>query len=236
MAQSLFGLALSDAQAEQFSIYESELLDWNTRINLTAITQPEEVRVRHFLDSLSLVSVVSFDEGDRLIDVGTGAGFPGMALAIAFPHLQVTLMDATAKKLAFAEHLIARLRLRNVRTLHARAEEAGQRVQQRAQFDVVTARAVARLPILLEYMLPLAKVNGLCIAMKGATAETEIADSHKAAAILGGEIQPPAKVLLPGVDDPHYLVTTIKVKSTPRAYPRKAGIPTKSPLGADSAS
>jgi 16S rRNA (guanine527-N7)-methyltransferase len=232
----MFGLELSNHQADQFSTYEAALLDWNTRINLTAITQPDDIRVRHFLDSLSLVTVVNFDEGDRLIDVGTGAGFPGMALAIAFPHLQVTLMDATAKKLAFAEHLIARLGLRNVRTLHSRAEEAGQRVQQRAQFDVVTARAVARLPILLEYMLPLAKVNGLCIAMKGPTAEAEIGDSRKAAAILGGEIQPPAQVVLPGVEDPHYLVTTIKVKSTPRAYPRKAGIPTKSPLGADSMS
>lgn len=229
--QQHFNLTLSDAQAAAFDGYLRELLDWNTRINLTAITDPEQVVVRHFLDSLSVASVITFEEGDKLIDVGTGAGFPGLALAIAFPQIKVTLLEATAKKLTFCQHIADTLKLRNVRTVHARAEEAGQMPQHRAQYDVVTARAVARLPILLEYTLPLAKVNGLVVALKGATAQTEVDDSAAALAALGGEVQPIVHVPLPNVDDPHYLVTTIKVKSTPGRYPRSAGKPVKEPIG-----
>lgn len=230
-AASLFNVALTDAQVQQFAVYAAQLLDWNTRVNLTAITDPQEVMVRHFLDSLSLASVIGFESGDKLIDVGTGAGFPGLALAIAYPQIQVTLLEATAKKLTFCQHIADTLHLRNVKMLHARAEEAGQMQQHRAQYDVVTARAVARLPILLEYLLPLAKVNGMCIAMKGATAPTEVADSDKALATLGGDVQPLVSIHLPDVEDVHYLVTTIKRKSTPRTYPRKAGTPAREPLG-----
>ncbi|XWX03252.1 16S rRNA (guanine(527)-N(7))-methyltransferase RsmG [Aggregatilineales bacterium SYSU G02658] len=230
--QQHFNLTLSDAQAAAFDVYLHELLDWNTRVNLTAITDPQQVIVRHFLDSLSVASVITFEAGDKLVDVGTGAGFPGLALAIAFPQINVTLLEATAKKLIFCQHIVDLLKLRNVRTVHARAEEAGQMPQHRAQYDVVTARAVARLPILLEYTLPLAKVNGLVVALKGATAQTEVDDSAAALAALGGQVQPIVHVPLPGVDDPHYLVTTIKVKSTPGRYPRSAGKPVKEPIGA----
>ncbi len=230
-AHDLFQITLTDAQSTQFEQYSAALLDWNTRINLTAITEPQQVTVRHFLDSLSVMSVVTFDEGDKLIDVGTGAGFPGLPLAIMNPQLNVTLMEATGKKLAFCEHIIQTLSLKNVKTLHARAEEAGQMSQHRAIYDVVTARAVARLPILLEYILPLAKVEGLCIALKGNTAESEVTDSTAALKALGGEVQPLIEIKLPDVEDAHYLVTTIKVKSTPRQYPRSAGKPVKEPIG-----
>jgi 16S rRNA (guanine527-N7)-methyltransferase len=230
-AQDLFNIPLSPTQAEHFAIYARELIDWNSRINLTAIIEPQAIEVRHFLDSLSVVKVIGFDEGDKLLDVGTGAGFPGLALAIAFPHLNVTLMEATAKKLAFIEHVVQTLALQNVTLVHARAEDAGQMPQHRAQYDIVTARAVARLPILLEYMLPMAKLNGFCIAMKGNTAETEIEDSKRALYVLGGEAKPLVEIELPTVEDKHYLVTVEKVKKTPNTYPRKAGTPTKKPIG-----
>jgi 16S rRNA (guanine527-N7)-methyltransferase len=235
LAQDHFNLTLTAQQQEQFAQYAHELLDWNTRMNLTAITDPHMVEVRHFLDSLSLVSILSFDDGDKLIDVGTGAGFPGLALAIAFPHLKVTLLEATNKKLVFIQHVVTTLGLDNVKTVHGRAEDIGQLTQHRAIYDIVTARAVARLPILLEYMLPLAKVNGFCVAMKGNTAESEIQDSREALRVLGGEVQPLAEISLPQVEDKHYLVTVIKHKKTPGAYPRKAGIPTKLPLGTSEA-
>lgn len=231
-AHDLFQVTLTETQSQQFDAYLRELLDWNTRINLTAITDPQQVMTRHFLDSLSLGSVITFDEGDKLVDVGTGAGFPGLALAIAYPQLRVTLMEATGKKLAFCQHVVDTLELKNVKTLHARAEEAGQTSQHRAQYDVVTARAVARLPILLEYLLPLAKVNGMVVALKGSTAQSEVDDSAAALAVLGGETQPLVEVRLPDVEDAHYLVTTLKIKSTPRQYPRSAGKPTKEPIGA----
>jgi 16S rRNA (guanine527-N7)-methyltransferase len=231
-SQQHFNLTLTDAQAAAFDVYLRELLDWNTRINLTAITDPQQVVVRHFLDSLSIASIITFDEGDKLIDVGTGAGFPGLALAIAFPQVKVTLLEATAKKLTFCQHIANTLKLRNVRTVHARAEEVGQMPQHRAQYDIVTARAVARLPILLEYTLPLAKVNGFVVAFKGGTAQTEVDDSAAALAALGGEVQPIVHVPLPNVEDPHYLVAVVKYKSTPRIYPRSAGKPVKEPIGA----
>jgi 16S rRNA (guanine527-N7)-methyltransferase len=230
-AQDLFNISLSPTQAEYFTIYARELIEWNSRINLTAIIEPQAIEVRHFLDSLSVVKVIGFDEGDKLLDVGTGAGFPGLALAIAFPHLSVTLMEATAKKLAFIEHVVQTLALKNVTLVHARAEDAGQMPQHRAQYDIVTARAVARLPILLEYMLPMAKLNGFCIAMKGNTAETEIEDSKRALYVLGGEAKPLVEIELPTVEDKHYLVTVEKIKKTPNTYPRKAGTPTKKPIG-----
>lgn len=231
-AKALFDVAMGTDQANALATYQEILLDWNAnRMNLTAITEPSSVMVRHFLDSLSIVRVIGFDAGDRLIDVGTGAGFPGLVLAIVFPQLDVTLLDATKKKLNFLDHVIETLCLGNVRTLHLRAEDAGNDKAHRERYDIVTARAVARLPVLSEYLLPLAKLGGYCIAMKGETAQQELEDSQRALYVLGGEAMPVVPVQLPDVEQTHYLVTIQKKGKTPRAYPRKAGIPNKQPIG-----
>lgn len=229
-AAALFGITLAPEQLALFDAYTRELAAWNAHTNLTAITDPHEVMVRHYLDSLSVAPAAQPRAGARLIDVGSGAGFPGLPLLIAFPGLEVTLLEATGKKIAFLEHVIAALGLAGAVTLRARAEEAGQMPGQRAAYDLVLARAVARLPALLEYLLPLAKVGGRCIAMKGVTAAAEARDSARALRTLGGALRGIETVTLPGVADPHYLVIVDKVAPTPPAYPRRPGLPTRSPL------
>ncbi len=230
LAADLFGITLTDEQLEQFDTYTRELLEWNEKINLTAIKTPQEVLVRHHLDSLSIVLGAEMRPNTRVIDVGTGAGFPGLALKIAYPFLDVTLLEATGKKVKFLEHVIATLGLSDVRGLHARAEEAGHMPDQRGQYHLVLARAVARLPALCEYMLPLVKVGGRCIAMKGATAFEEVEMSADALRILGGRVDDVIEVKLPTVDEPHWLIVIDKVRETPAPYPRKPGTPTRKPL------
>lgn len=206
------------------------LLYWNQRMNLTSITAPKDIVVKHFLDSLTLTTVVSQFDGLRLIDVGTGAGFPGLALAIAFPALEVTLLDSTAKKLRFIESVGRELQLKNVRTMHARAEDAGRDKGHRASYDIAVARAVARLPALMEYLLPLAKPEGQVIAMQGMTAYDDANSAAKAIEALGGELFAIEEVLLPTLDNPRYLIVIDKIKKTPRQYPRQPGTPTRDPI------
>jgi 16S rRNA (guanine527-N7)-methyltransferase len=229
-AAKLLDLTLTPEQVEQFGVYARALAAWNAHTNLTAITDPEAVQVRHFLDSLTLVKAAAFPPGCRVIDVGSGAGFPGLPLAIVFPDMHMTLLEATGKKVAFLNHIIDTLGLKHTRAVQGRAEEAGQSAGHRAAYDVVLARAVARLPALAEYMLPLAKVGGRCIAMKGKTAEGEAADAERALSILGGRLEAIHTVQLPGVDEMHYLVVLKKIVPTPTAYPRKPGTPTNRPL------
>lgn len=231
LAADLFGVTLTDEQVSHFNQYTEELLAWNAHTNLTAITEPEAVLVRHHLDSLSLLKAVKLEAGMRVADVGTGAGFPGLPLHIAVDGLYTTLIEATGKKVKFCTHVAETLGLKRVTVLHARAEEAGQISHQRGKYDVVVARAVARLPVLLEYLLPLAKVGGVCVAMKGVTAQQEADDSAKALSSLGGELVKIEPVELPGLPEPHFLVVVKKVKSTPGVYPRKPGIPSKDPIG-----
>jgi len=229
-AAAVLQLELTPTQEAMFETYGRELAAWNGHTNLTAIIEPDDVRVRHFLDSLTVARAVKLTPGKRLIDVGTGAGFPGLPLAIVFPELHVTLLEATGKKIAFLDHIISTLGIANAVTLNARAEDAGHMPDQRATYDVVAARAVARLPSLLEYLLPLAKVGGFCVAMKGRTAAEESEDARRALTTLGGRLRQTVTIRLPGIDDPHHLVVVEKVAHTPTGFPRKPGIPTRKPI------
>ena len=210
---------------DKFDRYMALLKDWNTRINLTAITEDEEIRLKHFQDSLSLLPYI---EGGSLVDVGTGAGFPGMPLAIARPDLQVMLVDSLDKRVKFLRCVVEELSLSNVTCIHARAEDIGRDPAYRERFDYATARAVASMPVLLEYCLPLLKTGGRFIAMKGANAAEEIFD--RAMDILGGKLIQSDTFCLPGSDMERCLFVIEKIRQVSPKYPRKAGLPTKQPL------
>ena len=227
---ALLGVELTAEAQARFDRYAQELIDWNRHTNLTAITAPHEIEVRHFLDSLTIARAADLRDGARVVDVGSGAGFPGLPLAIVYPRIHVTLLESTGKKTAFLDHVITTLGLTHAVTANLRAEDAGQLPAHRAAYDLVLARAVARLPGLLEYLLPLAKVGGRCIAMKGVTAHAEANDAAHALDLLGGRLTGIETVQLPGLDEPHYLVVVDKIAATPAAYPRKPGIPTRKPL------
>lgn len=228
--EACWGLRLTPAQAEAFAVYERELLDWNTRFNLTAIREPEAIRLKHFLDSLSLVALLRERGAASLIDVGTGAGFPGLALKIALPSLRVTLVESVGKKAGFCRHVAGVLGMRGVEVLAERAETLGQRAAHRERHDVAVARAVAALPVLAEYLLPLVRVGGCMVAMKDAGAEDDLAAAAPAIATLGGDAGAVIPLALPGIDRPRCLVVVEKIAATPRRYPRLPGVPAKTPL------
>lgn len=227
-----FGTPLTEEQAEQFSIYYSLLLEWNEKMNLTAITEPREVAAKHVVDSLSAFEGPLFREGARVIDVGTGAGFPGLALKIYFPSMELVLLDSLQKRVKFLEAVVSALGLSGVACVHGRAEEAARQEEFRERFDLALARAVARLPVLAEYTLPFVRVGGAVLALKGARFAEEMAEAEQAAKILGGGKPTARAVKLPGLDDGRAVVRIDKVKPTPKAYPRKSGTPEKKPLGA----
>lgn len=223
-----WGLRLDRRQIEQFARYSAELRAWNTRVNLTAITDEEGIVARHFLDSLRC-ALSWGDAPSSLIDVGSGAGFPGLPLKILRPELRVTLVESVGKKAAFLQHMVAVLNLRDVTVLTARAETVGRDPQHREQYDVVTARAVAELATLVEYCLPLCRVHGRVLAPKGSDIADEIARAHAAIERLGGQLIGVEPVAIPGVE-PRTLVVIAKVAPTPAAYPRAVGVPARRPI------
>jgi 16S rRNA (guanine527-N7)-methyltransferase len=224
------GVVLDARALDAFALYLEELTLWNQRFNLTAIEDPDEILVKHFLDSLSCATVVDLSTAGSLIDVGTGAGFPGLALKIAFPHLRLVLLDSLEKRLRFLDRLVARLGLEAVTTVHARAEDAGRDPEWREQFEVVTARAVARLGTLSEYCLPFAAVGGVFVAQKGPEVEQELVEAAGAIGTLGGGPPTVQTLTLPGSDVRRSLVTIPKRTPTPPAYPRRPGSARKHPL------
>ncbi|MFW6115769.1 MAG: 16S rRNA (guanine(527)-N(7))-methyltransferase RsmG [Chloroflexota bacterium] len=227
------GISLSDQHLAAFTTCYEALAEWNERFNLTAITDWQAVLIRHFLDSLSCLKAIPQSElsaGARVIDVGTGAGYPGIPLKIVCPGMRLTLLEATRKKVRFLEHLIGELGLNDVWAIHARSEELGQDSAHREQYDWAVARAVAKMPTLAEHLLPLVRVGGAMLAQKGQDAPAEVHDASQAISALGGEVRQLVPVELRGLAETRYLVVVDKVAPTPESYPRRPGIPEKRPL------
>lgn len=223
------GWPLTEGQLATFQIYADDLELWNARSNLTAITGLEAVQVKHFLDSLTCLQAMPAQTGLAVIDVGSGAGFPGLPLKIVRPDMRLTLLESVGKKADFLRHLTARLGLADVAVILGRAEDHAQNAAYRETYDVVVARAVAELRVLAELTLPLCRVGGLVIAQKRAAIDDEIASAAQAIAILGGALRTTIPIALPGVD-PRQLIVLDKLSPTPARYPRRAGMPEKRPL------
>lgn len=224
------GISLSSTQHGQFERYFETLVEWNEKMNLTAITERNEVYLKHFYDSLSAAFHFDFSGSLTLCDVGAGAGFPSIPLKIAFPSLNVTIVDSLNKRITFLNHLADVLGLENVRFIHDRAETFGTNPEHREKYDIVTARAVARLSVLSELCLPLVKEGGHFVALKAANAKEELVDAKKAITILGGRIQETNTFSLPLEESERTIIVIKKEKPTPKKYPRKPGTPAKSPI------
>jgi 16S rRNA (guanine527-N7)-methyltransferase len=229
-AQALFNVHLSGRQLAALTLYEKELLEWNQKFNLTAIRDVESIRTKHFLDSFSCVLAWKAAPPQHLIDVGTGAGFPGLPLKILYPDLRLTLVESVGKKAKFCQHIVDVLRLKQVEVIQARAEDLGQDLRHRETYEWAVARAVANLNVLSEYLIPLARIGGTILAQKGESAPAEAQSAKETINLLGGNLKQLIPVHLPGVADERYLVVVEKVARTPLKYPRKPGIPMKQPL------
>lgn len=229
-AAQQFGVTLQPEQLAQFALYQQLLLEWNERMNLTAIREPEQIQQRHFLDSLTCATVMGGGNGRSLIDVGTGAGFPGLPLKILYPQLRLTLVESVAKKTQFLQAVVTNLGLENVQIHAERVEVLGQMAVHRQQYDWAVARAVAELRVLVEYLLPLCRVGGHVLAQKGENVLNETAVSRSAIHKLGGADPQIHPIQLPGRAETHYLVLIPKITNTPDVYPRRVGVATKRPL------
>ena len=218
---------INEDQLNKFYIYMNEILEWNNKINLTAITDEKEIIIKHFVDSLSILKYTNNKE--NLIDIGTGAGFPGIPLAIMNNKIEICLLDSLNKRVNFLNEVIRKLNLTNVKAIHGRAEEIAQNKEYREKYDIATSRAVAQLNILLEYMIPFCKVNGECICMKGSNID-EVDDANNSLLILGGEINKIEKINIGEEQMERNIIINNKIKNTPNKYPRKAGTPRKEPL------
>lgn len=219
-------IELKDKKVEKFYEYMNLLLEWNKKINLTAITEPNEVILKHFIDSATIAKYIENDM--RVVDVGTGAGFPGIPLNIIYNKANYILVDSLNKRINFLNEVINNLQLENINTVHSRIEDFGK--NNKEKFDIAMSRAVASLNILLEYLLPLVKVGGICICMKGSNIKEEIENSNKALEVLGGKIEKIEEIILPDSDIVRNIIIVRKINNTPNKYPRKAGMPTKEPI------
>jgi 16S rRNA (guanine527-N7)-methyltransferase len=229
-ALELFHIHLTSRQIMSLLTYERELLDWNQKFNLTAIRDAESVRTKHFLDSFSCVLAWGANPPHRLIDVGTGAGFPGIPLKIIYPGMRLTLVESVGKKAMFCEHIVRLLGLEDVQVIQGRAEQVGCTPEHREQHDWAVARAVANMNVLVEYLLPLVRVGGTMLAQKSESGPAEAQSAEKAIHLLGGKLRQVIPVNLPGVVDDRFLILVDKFATTPPKYPRKPGTPVKRPL------
>ena len=221
-------IELSEEQIEKFFEYMKILLEWNEKINLTAITEQEDIILKHFIDSITVLDFIKNE--NRIIDVGTGAGFPGLPIAIMREDAQVTLLDSLNKRIIFLNETIKQINLKNVNTMHGRAEDIGQNKETREKYDIAISRAVANLTTLVEYLLPFVNVGGKCICMKGPNIEEELKNAEFAIKELGGKVENVKKIMLPNSDIARNIVVIKKIKETSNKYPRKAGLPAKQPL------
>lgn len=221
-------IEFDEKQIKQFYEYMLLLIEWNEKINLTAITDPEEIILKHFIDSLTINKYIN--ENKTIADIGTGAGFPGIPLKIYRSDLKITLVDSLNKRINFLNEVITKLNLKDINTVHSRVEDFGKNKEYREKYDYVTARAVANLATLSEYLIPICKINGKCICMKGSEIKEELDSSKTAINILGGKINNVEEFNLPKSDISRNIIIINKIKNTPNKYPRKAGIPAKEPL------
>ncbi|MCM2990644.1 16S rRNA (guanine(527)-N(7))-methyltransferase RsmG [Bacillus safensis] len=224
------GITLSPVQLEQFETYFRMLVEWNEKMNLTSITEKEEVYLKHFYDSISAAFFIDFHKVMTICDIGAGAGFPSIPLKICFPHLHVTIVDSLQKRITFLNELAKGLNLQDTTFYHDRAETFGQRKEKRESYDLVTARAVARLSVLSELCLPLVKKEGLFVALKASAADEEMQAGKKAVTVLGGEVVEKHSFVLPLEESERNIIVIEKKKQTPKKYPRKPGTPNKSPI------
>lgn len=228
---SELGITLTEKQKEQFDKFYELLVEWNKVMNLTGITEYEEVNEKHFVDSVSIVKALDINSVKKVIDVGTGAGFPGIPLKIAFPHLEIVLLDSLNKRINFLNTVIAELGLEGISTIHGRAEDFAKKPEYREQFDLCVSRAVANLSSLSEYCIPYVAKDGMFVPYKSGEIDDELQQAKKAVHILGGKLEEVVKFQLPGSEIGRSFVKIKKVQNTAKKYPRKAGLPTKEPLG-----
>lgn len=224
------GINLDNEKIDKFLKYKELILEWNKKINLTAITDEKEIILKHFVDSLSVSCGIDFFDGINIIDVGTGAGFPGVPIKILFENSSITLLDSLNKRIKFLEEVVNSLNLNNVSLVHSRAEDAGKNELFREKYDLCVSRALADLTVLCEYCLPFVNINGIFVSLKGPNAEEEIKSSSEALNILGGEIIDIKKITIPKTDITHSLIIIKKVRHTPTKFPRKSGKIIKNPI------
>lgn len=224
------GIHLTSQQIKQYEKYYEMLVEWNEKMNLTAITEKEEVYLKHFFDSITAAFYFDFNQNIHICDVGAGAGFPSIPIKIAFPDIHVTIVDSLNKRITFLENLSSSLQLDQVHFIHDRAETFGHLKEHREFYDVVTARAVARMSVLSELCLPLVKVGGTFIAMKGSSGKEELDISKKAISLMGGELKKPYSFVLPFEESERNIFLIEKKKQTPKKYPRKPGTPNRNPI------